>query len=580
MRTRFRLLTTLVLVLMVGTCVWGSTIADKLVTLDGIKTDIREAIEAQGVIVPNPGDFGTYAGLIANIEGGGGEVADYERPADWLELPEVLETDQKMVALFAVHEAQKNIVAFTVSGDYTVDWGDGTTVDYSAGSVASHNYVYENLGAETWSDRGYRQAILTITPQDGQDITSFELSGYPCSSPQPIRPTYTFLDVVLSFPNCDEFSFGYGLVGIMGIDSVLKMLESFEMRSSFLSVSSYNNLFRNAFTLRRAVVKANEAVTDMGNMFRNCYSLVSVSLSGTSSVTDMRYMFTYCHSLVSVPLFDTSEVTNMSYMFGYCYSLASVPLFDTSEVTHMSNMFEGCHSLVSVPLFDTSEVTTMESMFRNCHSLVSVSLFDTSEVTTMESMFRDCYSLVSVSLSGTSSVTTMQSMFNGCYSLVSVSLSGTSSVTSMRSMFSDCYSLTSVPLFDTSEVTSMRSMFRDCYSLTSVPPFDTSEVTSMQDMFSGCYSLTSVPPFDMSNVTNVISMFAFCRSIKRVQAPLRISASLNNASMEYDALVETITSLVPGDYTLTIANNPGAAAVMEDIANDIITVPTGWTISN
>ena len=426
--------TLLTLFILAAQLVGAQTIADKLISINEAKVNIKSAIDAQGVDTTGVA-FTDYHLSIAEIEGGGGEVggADYERPADWLELPEVLETDQKMVALFAVHEAPNNIVAFTVSGDYTVDWGDGTVVDYDAGSIASHNYAYENLGAETWSDRGYRQAILTITPQDGQDITSFEFSVYP-SSPIPTHPVYNFLDVVLSFPQCDEFSFGYGLFGTTNEDNVLKLLDSFEMKSSFLGVTSYINLFRGA-ALRRAVIKANEAVTHMSSMFAYCPSLTSVSLSGTSNA-------------------------RMSTMFRGCSSLTSVSLSGTSNVTNMSSMFQDCRSLASVPLFDTSSVTNMHYMFRGCHSLVSVPLFDTSSVTDKDFIFMDCFSL------------------------------------------------------------------------------------------------------------------------KRIQMPITRTVSLLNASMEYDALVETITSLVPGNYTLTIRNNPGAAAVMADIANDTITVPTGWTISN
>ena len=358
----------LIILLFLTQIAGAQTIADKLTNLNEAKINIRDAIASQGIDMTGV-PFTNYHISIAEIEGGGGASASlYIRPDDWLELPEVLETDQKMVALFAVHEAQKNIVAFTASGAYTVDWGDGVVEDFAAGAVASHNYDYTDLAPETWSSRGYRQAILTITPQAGHNITSFGLSLYP-ATPRPNFPSYNFLDIVLSFPQCATFTLGYGLAGTGAGQHVLKMLESFEMKSPFLSVSTFANLFRDQLSLRQAILKNNGSVTAMNNTFRDCNSLTSVPLFDTSSVTNMGFMFHNCHALTSVPLFDTSEVTTMQSTFNSCYSLASVPLFDTSSVTNMSHMFNFCYSLTSAPLFNTPIVTNMTNMFQNCYAL-------------------------------------------------------------------------------------------------------------------------------------------------------------------------------------------------------------------
>ena len=363
------------------------TISAKLLTLDGIKTDIKAAIEAKGVDTTDA-LFSEYAGKILDIIQG--DTSEYIRPSDWLALPEVLETDDTMVALFAVHEADKNIVAFQIRGAFTVDWGDGNIENFADNAVAYHNYNYADLSIDTLSSRGYKQAIMVITPQSGQVISSFKIVAYPIT-PRPLYPCYNFLDIVLSFPNATSFGLGYTSTSVGR--AYLKMIESFEMKSSFLSVSSFVYLFSCQTNLKQAIIKSNSAVTDMSYMFNSCYSLTSVPLFDTSAVKNMTYMFNSCYSLTSVPLFDTSAVEDMSYMFISCYSLTSVPLFDTSAVKNMTYMFYNCFSLSTVPLFDTSAVISMYAMFSYCYALTSVPSFDTSEVTNMNNMFNYCHSL-------------------------------------------------------------------------------------------------------------------------------------------------------------------------------------------
>ena len=89
------------------------------------------------------------------------------RPSDWLPLPEVFAGEQKIIALFAVFDHTSNFVACTISGAYTVDLGDGTVQNFAAGATAERNYSYSAINASTLSALGYRQAIITITPQAG-----------------------------------------------------------------------------------------------------------------------------------------------------------------------------------------------------------------------------------------------------------------------------------------------------------------------------------------------------------------------------------------------------------------------------
>ena len=219
-------------------------------------------------------------------------VTGWQRPEEWLALPRPNVGDHKAVGLFAVTNGN-NYVAIECSGQFAVDWGDGL------GPQAYTNSCEKNLGwgdysASTLTSRGYRQAVVTVTPRgtgvfDGLD---FSLKHSAAASNSQVN----WLDVIVSGPNISTASLFYRNNGQQS-----RMLEQFEL----VGVTSQTN---------------------MSNMFYSCSSLQSVPALNTANVSSMSNMFQGCSSLQSVPVLNTANVTNMSYMFQYCSSLQSVEL--------------------------------------------------------------------------------------------------------------------------------------------------------------------------------------------------------------------------------------------------------------
>jgi len=372
----------------------------------------------------------------------------WTRPVDWLAMPSITSSEQKIALLMPVFPQGSNFLAFLISGAHTVDWGDGVVENVAAGVKAQHAYDYADpdLNATVTSD-GYKMAVVIITPQAGQNLTIVNFnqiyaiagSTFPASSP--------ILEIVLSCPNLSAsnslfLSFCKNLIHFSGINMGL--------------LTSYGNLFSGLSALKQVSnFYTTATITNLSNMFLNCRSLISVALFNTASVTNMSSMFSGCNSLTSVPFFNTVSVTNMGSMFNGCNSLTSIPLFNTSKVTTMDTMFQSCSLLVTIPAFNTPALTNSATMFYGCSSLVSVPLFDTSKVTTMTNMFNGCKALATVPLFNTSSCTNMNTMFNGCSILTTVPLFDTSNVTNMSSMFYNCLVLSTVPLFNTSKITDM-----------------------------------------------------------------------------------------------------------------------------
>jgi surface protein len=327
------------------------------------KEAIRLAIETKGVTVDPSVLLSGYPTKIDEISQGS---TGYQRPADWLEIDSlVVDLDEKFVGLYAIYE-DSNFISVKVTGAYTVDWGDGIVENYTSGVQCYHQYDYADF-VGTESTRGYRQAIVTVTPNGGT-LTNIDLQK---KHNQSGLPSYTlgWLDIKMSGANISSMTIGESIYK-------LALLEQFSFIGSNL-------------------------VTNMYNMFYNCYALQTIPLLDTSSVTNMHQMFSNCYALQTIPLLDTQAVNNMTQMFYTCTALQTIPLLDTSAVTSMSQMFLYCYALQTIPLLDTSSVTNMHQMFYYCYTLQSIPLLDTSKVTSMYNMFGNCYALSIGTLSGT-----------------------------------------------------------------------------------------------------------------------------------------------------------------------------------
>jgi hypothetical protein len=351
------------------------TIAQQLVDVSNAKKAIKAAIELKGVTVGTSA-FSTYAAKIGDITSGGSSTPTpkpYVRPSDWLALPTLTETDQKFVGLHMVAE-DSNFLALTAAGNYTVDWGDGTIQDFAANVVAEHTYDFANVNLGAVTANGWKQAIVTLTPQAGQNLTALNLHK---KHSQLGLPTY---------------SSGFVDIAIAG-----------SLLTSLLLGSVSNAAATQAITFRdlEQVKVVKSAITNWGYVFYGCSSLVIVVTLDIAACTNATQMFYNCYSLQTVPLFNLAACTNATSMFYNCYSLQTVPLFNLAACTNATSMFQNCSSLQTVPLFNLAACTSATSMFQNCSSLQTVPLFNLAACTNALQMFSSCPSLVKGVCSGT-----------------------------------------------------------------------------------------------------------------------------------------------------------------------------------
>jgi hypothetical protein len=450
----------------------------------------------------------------------------YVRPTDWTAMPSIVSGNQKVCALAAVWNNGTNFVAVNCAGAYTVDWGDGSAPENVATGVqANHNLSYAGVPTSVTS-RGYKTALVTITPQSGQNLTAVNFAVLPSQAGLPTAVNFRtpWLEIVVAG----------SLIATLAVSATggvqASLLERFEYVGP-TAVTNFSYLLYGARRLQALAIDTTltAAGTNFAGMFMSCSALQAVPSLDTHLGTDFTSMFNGCSSLRSVPLLNTSQGTNFTFMFASCFSLRDVPALDTSKGTNFVNMFNNCFRLRTVPVLDTHLGTDFTGMFSSCGSLQVAPFITTSNGLTFSNMF-----------------------FN-------------------------CASLRTVPLFDTSKGTSFGLMFSGCSALQTVPLLDTHLGLSFSSMFANCSSLRELPALNLNLATNVGTMLSNCYQLQRSQVVnTRITISYVGCSLSADALDEIYTNLASGvtGKTIDVTGNWGTTADTPSIAT-----AKGWTVT-
>ena len=178
----------------------------------------------------------------------------------------------------------------------------------------------------------YKVALVTITPQAGQNLT---VVNFLAKNNQAGLQTYAtgWLDLAISVPNVSGTGFTLG-----GTAVAHRHLEKVDLI-------------------------AYGALTTMAGMFQNCSSLQAIpALPGSvAAVTNMSNMFNSCLSLRTIPGFPGSvaAVTNITNMFNSCHSLQAIPAMSMSGVSSSANAL----AFVSSPQLARIPVTGMRFSF-------------------------------------------------------------------------------------------------------------------------------------------------------------------------------------------------------------------------
>jgi len=505
---------------------------------------------------------------------------------------------QEVIGLLAIYE-DSNYTAVQCTGAYTVDWGDGTTTNYATNAVASKTYDFSSIPAGTTTSDGFRQVLVRITPQAGQNLTSV---AFAVQHPSPYAKNgYStgWLDFDLQIPLGTPFFNGHtGVVRYTRLQRVI-------IRDMVIS-SLLGNLFNSMSNLRVAYIDPTKVWTNsnltamfgfcslleeapffntingtnFNSMFSSCTNLKVVPQYNFQNATSFDATFYLCRSLTTIPLFNIGNATKiMSNMFNECTSLTSIPLINTTGTTNMANMFTACRSLTTIPLLNLSSCTNTNSMFSTCQSLVSIPLLDTSKVTNMSNMFVTCQALRTIPLLDTGKNLTFNSMFSTCNALETIPLINTELGTDFNSMFTGCSAIEEVPLLNTGSASTFNAMFNGCSQLKYIPAFNTAKVTIFNNAFNNCLGLRSLPALNFSLATSLTTFLGGNVSLGRSDVFGATRAhTYNNMALSQAAIVNIFNNLgtASGAQAITVSSNPGRASLT---AGEIaIATGKGWTV--
>lgn len=438
----------------------------------------------------NRGNNG-YIGVVGNFTNGGiiglnqntiyREDYFYSDPDFCLPMPNMVEGDQRIAALYRIYPGGSGASGITSSGNffafilrgctYIVDWGDGTTQSYSSGVTAQKQYDFSSISQSTETRSGFRQVIMQAYPsvagttfQQAIFNTVFSQPGFTVStnytqSMEHLKICSNSLEV-LTFAtsntrNASITTFEY--VGESNITNFSSMFGSSFTTTMFGLQNiigtewtkrgiTFSSMFASCSQLKTIPALNCSSGLAFNQMFYNCYGLRTIERINTRSGTNFSEMFLGCSGLESIPSIDTSNATNFASMFKNCYSLTEVPDLNSSKVTNFASMFEGCYLLRRAPRLDTSAASSVATMFRLCASIRSVPEYDLSSASIIAQMFQQCRTIRTIKLINVNSATNALQMFDNCTALKTVALMNASQLSTVSSMFSVCGALESAPL--------------------------------------------------------------------------------------------------------------------------------------
>lgn len=457
------------------------------------------------------------------IGSGGGSTPSgntWIRPTDWLTIP--TPATQEVIGLMAVYDDGSNYVAIQCTAAYTVDWGDGTVTNYASNAIASYQHTFSSLSAGTTTSKGFRQALVRITPQSGQNLTAVNFNIQHATLAKYFAVGWLEFDVRI--PN--------GTISWSGASNQTRYARLEKITIREVGVLNPINLFNNLNNLKSVYVEPSE-------------------MTGRTNFTNMFYA---CYSLEEVNAFDTSTGTNFTGMFSYCLNLKNIPSFNFSSATTMTQLFLGCNSLTTIPTLTLKGDCTQ--IFQACNALQTIGSINTSGVTNFTGFFQNCTSLETIPLIDTSAGTNFTNMFATCNSLVEIPLLNTISATNMTTMFNNAQSIIYLPALNTANVTTVSQMFNGCVNLRELPAFSLPVCTVFTTWLGSNTTLAK------SGVINATRSHSY------------LGMSLNQANI---VTIFNNLGTASGAQTITVSSNPGYAGLTA--GERAIATGKGWTIA-
>ena len=474
------------------------TIAQQLIDVNQAKQDIKTAIEAKGVSMTGV-TFPDYHTKIAQIASGGGtwtpdDVKTWDRPTHWQTVTApgvneivILQRIDQMDELNRFNMA----VVFSGSTSFYVDWGDGTTQQYTTQFGLGGHFAHITKTFDWTTHPGLPE------PESGYKVSTIRIYGADAID-----------NIIAVYPHHDyNNQAGYTVQEYRS-----KFLEFHINAPSLETIEFYSPSYgngRHPFLEYVNIIQWGPAPSIQELFAYACPQLQRVDLPTTAigntaanPLCQPLRMFYNCHSLIEINGFNMSSLDgSILQMFQNCYSLQFIPFdIDFTQFTYSQNIFNNMRSLLEIQSGINIDISNHGSYQTdwNAYFIAEDEYFQ--GIRTEYPDPNDPEFLVFVAQN-------LDSLFYQCYSLqiVNPTITFADTITSFSYIFYFCYSLLQVPTFFASGTNT---------------EIGGGSALQLNQTFYGCSSLKEIPadfvnkPFN--NITNFNSMFYSCHSLQEI----------------------------------------------------------------
>lgn len=281
----------------------------------------------------------------------GGSQADWVRPFDWIKIPAIASGSEVIYALCMINDDYNNFLAFVATGNYTVDWGDGTVENVASGVKAEHEYSYAAISATTLTTEAFKQVLVKITPQAGENLTAINFANF--HSSYVIGKSSIIIELTMSIPNVAGANLGLG--NATSRFTYLRHLNIISV-GTLTAISFYWMM-----SLEKLVPFDTSAVTLMNNGQFQYFRYKHLAGFNFAAVTDWYMAFRYSR-VESIDLTITAA-TNFYYNFVSTenYNIRSIILRNCYNITQIQYSFENCTFLKKILLYRIKRSFTVRS---------------------------------------------------------------------------------------------------------------------------------------------------------------------------------------------------------------------------
>jgi len=440
-----------------------STIAEQLMAINQVKTDIANAIQSKGVN-PSGVPFTSYPFLINQIQGGSGQtglsssfyngvwsysdymyilnnMTGYAYTGDEIDVSILNTVDDMLCVMLDATTGASNFFGVSITttdpevpgaNTWRIDWSNQTFTEHQNGEVVRR---FLDLN-ETWGTH----PIIKVTPINGTRFKAVNLGVEPSSvNDTRIQFESTYLDIAFKGTVTESFT-------VCNPGSIVHPY----LRSVFIGenmVSNFNDTFKDCKSLRRVQEFHTAHGQSFMRTFSGCISLVTIPPIDTSNCIEAVGMFEGTRSLMTVPFLNLGNLRNGGAMF-YESGIISFPDSvkfggNTLDKTELPSMFSGCRNLKRFPVCDFTNVSNLDFFFSQCVSLEYVEAINSSSCTRFPSMFSECKKLLYGPNIDTSNAEWINDMFAYCDILESAYVN-CDSLKEPMTIFRDCPCLRAV----------------------------------------------------------------------------------------------------------------------------------------